>query len=358
MKKYIIFIAFIIIVIVSSFMFFNKPKSYEIKYVKDDFEIVENYDLKRKLYSFTLSNKKDEFYFILDKKYTKARKIVDKIDVINKKNNKCVSINVDSNKLPYVCKSENEYIDGYIAGIKGKEETKKVNSYVNVDIFDKKLDYLIWDGFGLVDLHNKKEYHFLKKESYNNNLSYQLDDKIVFADYDAKRTFNKFYIFDNKAKKVEEWKFDYDISIDSYFMGHIGKYIYMFDKKNATQYRLDLNKKKIKITSNKDASIFFDKEETTISNSKIQFKEMLFNYDEVYNYVIENGSLYLKYCYFDKKIKVSSNNVTSIVKTSGNTVFYLADDTLYSYNPYGGEKKLLQNFEWKFSYQNKIIIFD
>ena len=55
---------------------------------------------------------------------------------------------------------------------------------------------------------------------------------------------------------------------------------------------------------------------------------------------------------------VTKYTVTDIVQVSDDVVYYLVEDSVYKYKYNGKEEKLLTNFDWQFSYKNKIYIFD
>ncbi len=69
----------------------------------------------------------------------------------------------------------------------------------------------------------------------------------------------------------------------------------------------------------------------------------------------DNNALYL--ITNNQKIKVSSKKITKIIKQEKETIYYLVDDTLYSYNNFNGEKKLLTNKDFSFNNYNRIFIF-
>ena len=92
------------------------------------------------------------------------------------------------------------------------------------------------------------------------------------------------------------------------------------------------------------------------SMSKLVTKEHRFIYNNKYNYELYDNSLYLTYINSNIKAKVSSNNITSIVYSYNDNVYYLVDDTLYKYNLKYGETKIVQYSEWSINYKNLIFI--
>ena len=60
--------------------------------------------------------------------------------------------------------------------------------------------------------------------------------------------------------------------------------------------------------------------------------------------------------YNNTKIKVTDQNITSLVYQNNDNVYYLIDDTLYRYNLKYGEVKLMKYGEWNINYKNLIFI--
>lgn len=358
MKKLLFLVIFIVLVIVGYIILVNKPKDYEITYKINKYEIVEKYDKSDEVYYFTLIDNKDEYNYVIYKNYTSSRKIVKDIKLKEKDGAKCFSLVIKGQKELYTCMKDNVYMDPFVSGIEKGDEEKQVKTYKKISIYNDNYNYYIWNGYGITDILNKKEYKFLKKESYDNLLSYKLGDKIIFADYNQSREFNKFFIFDSENKKIDTWDLDIKISFNSYFMGDVDNYIYLFDKKKKVQYKLDIDKYKYTITSDSYGGVFFDKEWTNVTYNSLVYNEKKFNMNPVINYFVNSEKLYYKIKYSENKVLSSNKKIDSVIYVDNNAIYYLAEDDLYRYSILKGEEKLLTNFEWNFSSKNKIFIFD
>lgn len=359
MKKNILLILFIIIVFFIFWVIYTNPRNYILTYEKENYKITESYNKEFRIYTFKVLHDNKSYEFLLEHKYSTKRKVVDKVLIKENKNYTCLSLKIFNEKTPYIClDKDGNYVDAYIALIQESVENRILDTYSNVEIYDEFNEYLLWDGYGLLDVLNKKEYHFLKEESYTNSLAYQFENYIIFADYDASREFNKFYIFNNDDKSIKEWELDYKISFDSYFMGDYEDYIYLFDKKSVIQYKINIKKKKITISSDKDGAFIYQKKEDTIPLKNAKYNNIFFENEKIYNFELKEGYLYLGYKDLNNKIKISNKEITTIIRNNNDTIYYLCNEDLYSYNPKTGEKLLLRNFEWNFTYQNKIYIFD
>lgn len=358
MKKYIAFISLIIILFLGYFYFINKPKNYNTEYTINDYKIVESYNKEKKYYNYTLTKEDMTFNFVSQISYSSKRKLIKNIEEVKNDETLCVRPVSENDSFEFICYKNGEYVDKYLAGVENVSEQKKMNRIANIDIYDDEHEFVIWNNKGYTSLLDNKKYEFLNKESYDNLLTYQMGKYLVVADYDQTRLFNKFYIYNNETKEVDSWELETDISFDSYFMGDIDEKIYLFDQKNKVQYSLDIEKKKIKITSDKEGAIYFDKELGHKSLDSLAYNQVLFKKENKYNFILKDEKLYLRLYNNEQEIRISDKNIDHIVYTTDEEVYYLVDEKLYSYRIGKGEKLLLVNFEWNFTYLNKIFIFD
>lgn len=359
MKKYLLFLIITIIFIILYFFFINGEESYSINYELNNYKVVETYDKDNKFYKFEIMTDELNIDFVYDGKYTKSRKIINKINKKDINEYVCYQLKFNNNdKTEFVCIDDNKnYVSSNIANNYTNND-KVLSSKNNIEIYNDSYDYYLWSGFGFKEVNSGTNFKFLKNESYDNNLYYIYNDTLLIADYDQNRTFNKFYLFNTKEKSIEEFEFDFNISFDSYFMGDYKDYIYLFDKKNSVQYKINIEKKKISISSDKNGGFFYDYKESTKSLKELKYKEVTFNKYYLYNYVLIDNALYLKYFNSDINIKVTNRSVDSIIQIDNKDVYYLSEDTLYHYSVNGNEEILLKYFEWNFSSNDKIFIFN
>ncbi len=358
MKKLVVFISFIIFLGIGFLYILNKPKSYETEYNVDGYTITEKYDKKASYYNYVLMKDDLSFNFVSQASYSSHRKMITKI--IEEKNDDalCVQPEAKNDSFQMICYKNKEYVDKYLANIESVSIPKRINKVANIDIYDKDHEFIIWNNKGFKLLAENKDFKFLSKESYDNLLTYQGKDYIIVADYDQSRTFNKLYIYKEDKKEMDTWDLGVDISFESYFMGEIDDCVYLFDKKNKIQYSLDVSDKKIKITSDKDGALYYDRGLTHKSLDMLSYNEMKFEYENKYNFILEDNKLYLRFYGTEQKIRISDKEVAHVVYATDEEVYYLVNEELYSYNVNTGEKLLLINFEWNFTYLNKIFIFD
>jgi len=357
MKRLVGFCLFIIVLICLFLLFSKRTKDYELDYEEDGYTITEKFVKEDKNYYFNLGKDGRTFDFVVNHKYSTKRRIVSKVDEVSKDDYTCVSIKVFKESLPYVCTKDGNYVDGYVANVVSKDEEKVLKNISKIAVYNEDYDYYIWNGYGISSILDNKEYNFLKNESYDNNLSYQLGSYLLIADYDSTREFSKFYVFNQKEKKISEWAFDYKISFNSYFMGDVDGFIYLFDKKNKVQYKLNVEKASITITSDNEGALYYNNLWDTIGLNKLVYNNIYFEGTRLINYSIKDNKVYYNYQLSDKHILFDEVEIDAFVDIHENDVFYLKKDTLLRYNIKTGITKLLSYFEWNFSSSNKIFIF-
>ena len=360
MKRLIGFIGLFLFIIISFLLIINKPKDYSVEYTYEDYNILEKYNNEEHIYSFMVTKDDNKFYYALSGKYSKKRKLVDKFDLkINSDLDDltiCGTLTVNGEDLPTQCYKDNIYIDYSLLG--NKKEPKVIKTEKQIDIYDLDTNYYVWNNKGITLVNDGNNYNFLNKESYTNVLSYKLDNYILFADYDSQRTFNKFYIYDNETKKVTEWKLKQEIYLDSYFLGDFDGFIYLFDRKEKTEYKLNIKKKKITVVSNKDGGIVYKNGWEDVPLEKLVYNNYSFEDNKLYNYSIEDNQLFLTLFGSSYKIKVFEGDVSSILEVKDDKVYFLSGEYLYSFDLKEGNVLLLKCFEWNFSHENKLFIFE
>ena len=170
---------------------------------------------------------------------------------------------------------------------------------------------------------------------------------LVISGYNKK---NK-KIWSHKAKAKEE----YQVYLATYKKRK--NKVYLFDKKNMLEYFIDLKKKKVMKVSKKEIGKYYDGTLKDIALSKLKYTNMYFDYKNIVNYVVDNNKLYKYYNNSKEKMMLTNIDVKSIISCNDEKVYYLSNDSLYSYDEQNGNVLLLSNFDWKFNYLNRIFIF-
>lgn len=352
MKKLTLFSFFIVMLISLVTFFIFKPKNYQSTYNKGDYKVTESYNVKSKLYTFKILKDKNEYYFVSSGKYSIKRKIVSSIE----EENNCITLKVDKYNLGTECLKDNNLVSKSI--INKQSTPKKINTISRYEIYNDKYKYYAWNSYGLEDILGKSEHNFLNQEAYDNKLAYQIDNYIIFADYDKTHDFDTLYVFNANTNKYFSIISEEKISFDSYFMGDVKNKVYLFDRKNKSQYEINIDKKKILKISNEESIRYYNKGWKDDRIDKYVYNDIKFIYDDIYKYELIDNKLYLTLKGYNRKILVSNKKIKDIVRVSFNSVYYLVDTSLYRFNLVNGEELLITYFDWNFSYLNKIYIFD
>lgn len=367
-KRLYILISCFILIFLAYLSIRYLPKDYSLTYTINEVEVIESYSKKTDSYLYILKYKNQEYPLIVNQNYIAKRKNVTKIVIKEESETTCLDLSL-KNSNHSICQNEKELIDyrlldkeflqKHYPEYKMNEE-KLLKTLNNVSVYNT-LDktYLIWNYNGYYKFQNNQltTKTLFKKDNYENLLTYQTERFLVIPDYDSKYFFQKVYCFDLKNNKEFIIETSSEISYDSYFLGDKENILYLVDKKNKAEYKIDLKKKKIKnITDKNDNGLIYDNEWASISMTKLVNKEYKFSQDNLFKYFLEDNTLYLKINSYN--IKISNLKVNKIILATNIGVYYLVNDSLYYYDLIKGEVKLLKYSEWSFNYNNQIFIFD
>lgn len=256
------------------FRYFDKGHIYEYV-IKDD----KKFEIKEVLTQNTL-NEVDNYYieikvdndvfnFQIYDTYSKATGIIKHVKYFSNTNYKCVLPYLEKNKqfTDMMCKKDDIYY--YYNSIKGKDP--ELDSYAesildfskyedkeevlkktkNIYVYDNlvKNDYLTLDYFkGIYVIDNNSKYkkiELFKKEKYGRDLSAIIDKYYLCADYDEEYEFHKFKVVNLENYKQSEIISNYNISFDSYIQGIVDNEVYIFDRTNKKQYKINIKNKEV-----------------------------------------------------------------------------------------------------------------
>ncbi len=358
----IIFLFFIFLIL----LYFFRSKNYTINYNFESYEISESYDKKNNLYQFLINVDNNNYIVKIEHKYIYKKKLINEIEI--KKDDNTVCIIPQSKKINFypLCIQNNELISYH--QINNKElipkkyyhEIKPLNNEynkININYLNDK-KYFIWNykGFYVINNKNKKTINIFEDDIYSIPIAYKSEKNILIADYSSKYKFNKFYIIQAKNNKIKEIITNKELSFESYILGKFKDKIYMMDKKNKKEYEINTKKLTINdITKNNKGKVFNNGTWEDISTTKLSNQEYSFTNPNLFDYKIINNRLYL----MDGEYKtlVSNFEIKDIIDIHKDTVYYLVDDKLYTFNPLDGEILIMTYFEWNFNYKNMIYIF-
>ena len=179
------------------------------------------------------------------------------------------------------------------------------------------------------------------------------NDYFFVPDYNSNYYFSKVYLINSLNGKVSTWNLKKNIYFDSNILGVINNEIYLLDKHENIEWKINLTKKSLeKIGTKNKNGLFYNNEWLKLSLNKI-IEEQVFKGLKAINFYNDNG---LKANILDNNIKLKNEDV-ELVGSTNEKVYYLINDVLYEYSLAFGEVKLLSKFEWNFNNQNIIFIF-
>ena len=352
----------IIIIFLLFLIFLIKPKNYTKEYNINKVSIIENFNKKDKSYYFNFKYKDITLDLLFNSSYKQHRTFIKDIKIIEDGDNFCLIPKGDTFKFYPLCYDNNKvtHFNNINDNLKEKlgskyyPKDKKITTYKDIEIYSTDYNYYIWNynGFYYLNSNKSKKIELFDKEKYNVNLIGSTTNYLVIPDYEKDYDFNTFYTIEFKTGKVKKYNLKNNIYFDSNILGYEKDKLYFIDTKENTMY--EFNAKNGKLDKIKPKILSDGKWEKTTLKSLIN-KKKTFTYNTNYEYKLDDNNLYLNYK--DKKIKtLITTDIKEIVKISDSNIFYIKEDSLYSFNPVIGERLLLKYFEWNFNYANIIYL--
>jgi len=350
---------FILLVSISLFLYikFNKH-NYEVIYTVEKFKIEECYE--NGLYTFIIKNSDRVYPYKFKNNYIRNKELINKIDIYKEDDETCILPISDNINFYPVCENNGELETYNLSDIniekfnyRNYDKSNILHDKININYLNS-ANYLLYNynGFYYVNDREIKEIKLFKNDIYTIDLIYQINEYILFPNYDDNHYFNKINVINLKNGKLKEIKLEKDISFDSVFLGDYKKNIYLLDKKEEKEYKINIKKFEIE-----------EIEYTILKNKKLEkttFKEIINNdlkfdnFNEISYQIIDNKLFKIVEGY---KILITNSTVDKIIKEDDNTIYYLSNEKLFMYNEVYGEVLLISNFEWNFNSTNMIYIF-
>ncbi len=371
MKKVVkrIILLFIVILLLQLISYIFKKEhdiNYELNYKDQNYKIHEIYKDNR--YNFEINI--DNNYFVLDTQnlYHKKKKVIDKIYYYDTEDIKCIYtplentniICLENSKLKSYYESS-KHIKSFVKDLKQLGYTNpswdikdsKIKTIDQVEVYQDNISdntyiYLYkYNGFFKITNKYLSKINTFKNDTYLNTLGVQIDKYYVIPNYDDKHDFKEIYVYNMKNDKKKTIKLKNKISTDSYINGVVDKKIYLTDKDNLIQYKIDPKKRKVEEVGNiNDGGLTYQNNEFKSINM-YEFRKTQIKYEQNYTDIISN------YQYINKV---------------NNNYYYLNNNTFYKYNSTFGvtqvlfkseaENIVMNNEDIYFIKDNKLYLYD
>ena len=353
-----------IIIILVKFRFSN----YTIEYKVDGYNIKTVYKNARFYYEINKDDKIFNFdiYNKRKMKYTKITSIKELIE----NDIYCIYPTIKDTKTYPLCYVDKEYTDYHLI------DSELLNEYKEekIDVEKPNKDFVYYNNLNkdeYIALWNYKGYIVMNKESYqnkimfdkdkyDNSLSILIDDTIYMANNDEEHEYSKLVTLNLKTLDSKTLDLGYTLDFDSYIVGNVKNYIYIFDNKYSILYEINIKNGKTNIKANNETGFVRYENGKFVNCSKNEYKINKIKYNSIkshYDYRMDKVTY--KTINENKFIRqVINKDEIKIFKQRENDIYYLYKDSFYKYNPLNGEEKIFYNYELSFNSDNTIFVYN
>jgi len=383
-----------LIIIISIILILSKAikKQHYTTYEINKYKIEEVF--KNDSYNFVIKKGKNTYFYTLDEKLNKNKRVIKNIKTINNNELKCIiPIYKDSEYKQVYCIFENKQVSlDYLIqtnnndykeiakkikkeGIKVPTDNAKKKKYKEINIYQENFQnehLILWNykGIYVINKDDNQYQKVLKKDLYDNIMSCIVDKYYVLFDNSSVNGIENIYYYDLKKHKLNTFKLEKKLSKNTYINGVIDNLIYVTDKKSKIEYSIDIRRNKINEVDNNQTEyiLYKNNKKKILSKSDFLIKEQYFNdtkvenkeldCDEIKNY----GNYY--YCLKDGdllKITKNKNHYSTTLFhmydikdwfVIDNNIYIVKQDSIYSYSENNGMKKLIEYNELRYNYKN------
>lgn len=387
-KLIVLLLSLIILILLANIIISKNTNTYKISYKDNTFTVKQIHKN-----SYIEISDKTNIYPVEVNGINKKR-LIDKVYYFSNNTYKCLLPIIDNKVyVDMMCyyediiynyhdiKGKDKELDKFVLGIEEYDINKFLNSendYKTINTVkiynDTKKSVAITSYKGLIL--NNKEIELFNNDVYNNKLSTFLYPYYIVADYNQKYEFEYFYAVNLNNSEVIKIKSKNTISLDSYIQGIVDNKVYLYDKDNENQYEIDINKKQVKLISNKDKVKYYknnkweqitkvtaNKEKyfdyTTLDNNFTDFDECIETTNKFY--LIKNrganNDIYEVNKNNLKLIKYILTTPTTDIEFNDDILYYSYKTKLYYYSNLSGLTTLLDDSELQFNNSIKYYVY-
>ena len=409
----LIFLFFVYFALQALFYFFGP--GHNVTYNIGNYEIKEEYINKKKdenqAYNFIITDTSDttnnKFYLQILKNFENKSKIIKEIKSYKDKNIHCIiPIFTDDQALTdFVCLKD----DGIIYNYRYLKETIAHNDNAgntNIEyVYDSLSKYLTKEDLGSQDVRNniilyknnmQPNYYFslasykgliyanptkkslyakdiYARDVYDNYLSSYVDKYFITVNYDEQYGYSKIYIYDITNGEKKELSLSKNIEKNSYIQGIYQESLYIFDRDNKIQYKIDTQEQTILEVGNTNigVTIYKNGNPERVSAYECATKDIVFEEEQKVNgdYIIvaKTKGKDTGYTYYAKNVgeenqvyrvnNFNKNQLTYLFNTKyinkiiviNEYIYFLEDGYIKYYSDLTGIRTLAYNSELNFN---------
>ena len=399
-KKNKLLLTFVVILILYQ-LFFSILKAehksvYKIVKNKDTYIIDENYyrSENRDYYYVNVNFRDYNYIFTLDNEFFKSRNIVKDVLRYELKSATCMVLELTNDEYSEPMCIMNDTLYSYLA-VKDEIGTDELDTYFYNRSYNDEMIRTIEDGKIVanknhfdegeyVAIYNGKEiliftYDGVKKftfgtvDSYKNYYGKMVDKYYVVPKIDDGPDFNEYIVYDVENNTSKSIKLKFNMPKSSFVNGAFDKKMYIVDKSNVIQYRLDPVELTVdRLAKGKEdaysyatgaeerVSIYSLIDEETEFNERVDTEFTKLDFEKIsqngiYAYYYKKGVFYKVYKdYLDTPICLFTiDDPKNVVMTKDN-IYFIEGTTIMKYNSHG----LNDLVEYKEFEHNNYHIFD
>ena len=392
--KRILLVAFLLVLVYGGYKLLIVEHDFTYKINK--YKIHEHFYInKNHFYDMTIVNNKNNYTYTLNKKLSKQKRIIKSIKTYKSNNLVCIIpiykkdidldiyCNLDNEQVSkdYLVKTYNKDFDKILEKAKKykinlpsssntKKKYKKLTVYQN-NILDN-YNYYVWNYKGIIVLNNKelKYQKVLNYDLYDSVMATSIDRYYVIFENTNVNGIENIYYYDSKKNKLNTFKLKDKLDKDSYINGVVDNYIYVTDRKNKKEYKINISKQKIEqVDDNLNYIVYENNKKKKLSKSDFFMNDQYFDNVFIKDKKITDSLELIKegnyYYYFkdnriyrvldtNKKYKILLLELEDIKewKVYDNTIIIMARDSIYTYTDQEGLRKIIKSNELKYNYKN------
>ena len=397
--KYIV--VFIILLFIYQILFNMLKSEHSLSYVVMDknksYLVNENYIRNQdyELYYIDIADEDNHYIFTVNNKFNKVKNIVKSVKLFNNNNIGCMVIQLINDEYSEPMCIKNNVLNSYL-NVKSElgmekelekyestfnEKTDKIiGKYkinANIKNLEKDETLIVYNLKNLVIFKDDKveSVVFGTKDYYQNNYGILIGKYYVIPSILEKPDINSFIVHDVDKRITDNIKIETPISKSMYYNGVYNNELYITDKSNNKQYKLNPAKKTFDLVADEETEALVIKkgEEERVPILNITEKEVHFTeaknttyknikYDklypnEIFAYYQKDGKFYKVYEKFqDYPIFLfEAPNAKNVVVKKEN-IYFIEGTKLYKYNKYG-LNVVIDNEEFEFNYKNRFDVY-